>query len=167
KDKCYYIFRHTSYGNGFIMTTGSAMLRRFDRSFFDHAEILYFDNIFKEWYCIGGTFNGVREMKLTEWMKLYKHSFQICEIPTNKPHRLIKRDAKRMIGTPYDFISLAFHLLRPLTIWIGRKGRKALKKVYCTEFCGYVSGLPEWHELSVSGLYNLTSNRFPINQMPS
>lgn len=74
-----------------------------------------------------------------------------------------KRIVYDYVGTPYDYNNLLRHqVVRLLTgVWIGRKKKKADKRMVCHEFVQKIwddySGIfPEWNQAKVSNIYHST-----------
>jgi len=73
---------------------------------------------------------------------------------------LLPGDRKKMldaVGTPYDFWALltqAIHILTLGILWIGPKGDKAIKKLYCSEFAAWVWKFmfKDWYKIHTAEL---------------
>jgi len=103
---------------------------------FNHAEsIVEIDNIL---YAFGAIKNGFKQRYLEEILeKKIPENYLILTPRFNYDKELYKEQAIKWKDIKYDYAGTFFHQLIRLTsfelIWIGKKGEKANKKLYCTE----------------------------------
>lgn len=137
----------------------SRMIMRVSRSQWSHTAI-----VVESWgqlFIIDAQQNGVNARPYKEWVKQYGYDVEIAR-PINPVH--VEEFCKKAFGkighTRYDIASLFWH--QPLYIltgkWRGRTQDNALKKMYCSEFVGWMYELPNWWTLSPKQVYEITED---------
>lgn len=127
----------------------SALIRLFADIKYNHVGI-----VVENWevpFINEAVFKGVIPIEAKSRLK-GKH-VRIAEVETDMLERQIAVRANSKLGrTGYDFSGLLFHqlILQLFGVWIGRKGEKAGKKMYCYEYVAWIyeEYFPEWWSIN-------------------
>lgn len=110
---------------------------------------------------IESVFNGFLVTRtVNEFIDRANVVYDLSIIRTSKPEDWNTRLAMAE-GNPYDFGSLViFQVLYQITrrlgkgIWFGKRGIKALNRLYCTEAVAFIVGLDKWWTYDPKKLYD-------------
>lgn len=130
----------------------SKLIMKFTKSNYSHAALAI--EVWGEICIIDSQKDGTNLRLLKEWGKNYKYKYDIVR-PFSFTTEMKSRAIEKMGFTPYDFYSLV--ILQPLYLitkrWFGKRGEKAEKRMYCSEFVAYVFGIKDDFEMNPGGLY--------------
>ena len=109
---------------------------------------------------------GVYPIPLQDWIKKYNYKYIISR-PVNWNERYKNRAINRWGKTSYDFLSLLYQAWYSFTgKWIGKTKEGAKKRMYCSEYVGYIFNFPEWWEMSPANIYEYTKNNTNFVTIP-
>lgn len=135
----------------------SRLIRFFTSSTYSHASILL-DNENRT-YVIEAQKKGIHIMTYENWIDKYNYSY-ITFTPTTilrpESRKQIHESIWMYVGVRnYDFASLLIH--QPLYIitgkWIGRRDKRAQKRLTCSEFIALVLDIPKNWKKTPEDLY--------------
>lgn len=135
----------------------SAAIRWFTDFYWNHtAMIVVIDGLP---YVIEAVGNGVILKPFVTWCQDKTIIYDIKNIDAD----IQPNEALKYLGHKYDFISLVFYqvifqLTRKLFkkgIWIGRKGAKADKVLYCSELFATIHNIDNAERLTTADIYKL------------
>ena len=120
----------------------SKAIRKVSDSKYSHTAMVI--EIWGHLFVIDSQAKGTTLKTLDDWKNKYNYKYDISR-PTNGITNEIRVRAVGKCGdTPYDFTSLIiFQPIYQLTgKWLGRKGKKSEKRMYCSELVCYVYSIP-------------------------
>jgi hypothetical protein len=139
----------------------SKLIMRFTKSNFSHVALVL--EIWGELCIVDAQRDGTNLRLFSEWEEKFKYKF-VAFRPKEFTNEMKNKAVKKMGFTPYDFISLFVY--QPLYIitkkWLGKRGEEATKRMYCSEYAGYVFNLPNWWRKNPQNVYEycLVSKNF-------
>jgi len=149
----------------FLSCTGkrtlSKIIKKVTKSEITHSA--YAIDVWGELYIIDSQKDGTNPRKYDDWCKTYDYKV-IVHRPLNKSKEQIKEEHKKAMSksgkTPYDKVSLI--IFQPIYnffgVWLGKKGAKAIKKSYCSEFTAWLEGIPDFFLYSPAMFYEYMLN---------
>lgn len=138
----------------------SKIIRWFTKSDFNHS-VIFLD--------INGTLcvaeaqsKGIHIIEFHQWLKEYKYTFEVSR-PLNKKvdsKKFTQRVLSKTQVTKYDLGALLFSQpwYQAIGKWFGPRGKKAQKKMYCSEFVAWCHRIPESYKMSPEDLYQYCKN---------
>jgi len=130
-------------------------IKAFTKSKYNHTATVL--EIYGRLYVIDSQKDGTNIRPLTDWLKKYKYSFDVTKAHFNKRKKEeYSRKALSKAGvTKYDYVSLL--LWQPIYIvtgkWHGKKEESAQKKMYCSEYIGWLHDVPNYWEKSPQDIF--------------
>lgn len=137
----------------------SKAIRAFTKTKYSHGGLVFLIN--DEWQVLEAQKNGIRVIAWKDYYELNSCSLMILRAKFKIDAKELKRIAIKDLGNVrYDFFGILHQALFQTTgLWIGRKGKRATKRKYCTEYVAYVYNkvhrvFPKWWSASPKRLMN-------------
>jgi hypothetical protein len=150
-----------------LSCTGKSLLskaiKKISKSKYSHTALVV--EIWGQLFIIDSQSRGTTIKTIKDWTKKYNYSYDISR-PIEFTLEMKNRAIEKCGDTPYDFIGLI--IFQPIMIltgkWLGKRGKKADKKLYCSEFISYVFEMPNRYSNTPQDVYDFTikSKNFKI-----
>ncbi len=139
-----------NYPKTFYTKTISRAIRAITGSYYNHVAVVA-GYAGERWVYEAVDRGFVRTWRLEEWLKRENVDFDFVAFNPPVPHNFRER-LYLIEGVPYDFGSLlVWQLIRHIClkvlkkdVWLGRRGFKALARVYCSEAIAFLFGKERW-----------------------
>lgn len=126
-------------------------IKFFTKSRFNHSALVI--KLSGYLFIADSQIKGTSLKTIEEWERKYRYKYVISR--PNKFTPATKKKALSLLGhTPYDFFSLLYQAWYQITgKWVGKTGKKALERMYCSEYVSYVFGVAAWYKTSPQDLF--------------
>lgn len=136
-------------------------IQKFTKSKLNHSA--YVVELWGSLYIVDSQRRGTTPKDLSYWMEKYNYDVIIHRRISIAEMELKDQNRRAMTicgETPYDFITL--FILHPINelfnVWLGRKGKRAEKRMVCSETVGMIIKCPNAYKLTPIGLYEYLEN---------